>query len=89
MEFLCPYCETDFANKYTLNRHLERKHGSQDLESYKNEEENSDSEEEEEDDTEKSCSSESESEADEGGDTETFTYDEVRAILRYESLSNE
>lgn len=87
MEFLCPYCETDFANKYTLNRHLDRKHGSQDIESDKNEEENSESE-EEEDDTEKSCSSESESEADEGDDSDTFTYDEVRAILRYESLSS-
>jgi len=71
----CPHCNRCYANNYTLRRHIESIHESQESESEDNVSENNGSD---------NAGSEDDS------DTEDvyYTYDDVRAILRYFRTKN-
>lgn len=95
MGFECQQCEKSFTNKYNLKRHIERQHDSwsDTVEQY--DDKNTESESEKEDDKEESSddsdiseSGESQS-SDQSETTNSYTYEEVRAILRYFLQSDE
>lgn len=83
MDFVCQHCEQNFASKYNLRRHMERKHdswnGKQEQE-IENSERDSDPASQNSSIDGESNESEDDSESE---DSDVYTYDEVRAILRY------
>lgn len=99
MDFVCQHCGRKLSSKYNLKRHLERKHDSWSDSMNKNEKEEEESDletsernSEVETDSERSDSGDNSTDGDtekgddEGSESEgsdTFTYDDVRAILRY------
>lgn len=89
MDFICQHCGDNFANKHNLKRHMARKHDSWPTSSkkYEKEEEESENETHSEDSDSENNGTDEESdksvEDSESEDSDIFTYDEVRAILRY------
>lgn len=96
MGFPCSYCEKHCTTKYNLKRHIGRAHdswvpsqkGAEETES-----ENEESDEENETDSEEAAntceSSNSDGESSDCEDNNSYTYDEVQAILRYVLQKNE
>ena len=81
----CEECGKTFTNKETLMRHMNKHHGGEESEEEVENSSNEEGSEEEntskDDGSEEESQSESEDEESDSGDS--FTYDDVRAILRY------
>lgn len=81
---VCEICQHDFANKFTLKRHMERIHDSWQSQAEEEKEGDGESGTESENDSseehEDGSSSENNSISD---DTDSYTFAEVQAILRF------
>lgn len=87
----CTICRRNFTTGYNLRRHMETMHKNQE-DGEKNEMENSsesDGISDTEEQSETSGNEESSGSSDDSEDSENYTYDEVRAILRYALKSSE
>lgn len=90
MYSFCEICKRNYASSFNLKRHMETVH----LEFEKTEQPKdteTDSEDEDEGDSEKSKNSENEesSETSDESDSDNYSFNEVRAILRYTLKSSE
>ena len=81
MDTICEICNREFANSFNLKRHMETYHSE---ESEKREDVGNDSEvESDSEKSEKSDIDETSENSDESEDSDGYTYDEVRAIVRF------
>lgn len=90
MSTICTICERNFATSFNLKRHMEAAHLEQeDNENETESDSESEGESEGKGDNEKSKNYESSENSEDSEDSDNYTYDEVRAILRYSLKSSE
>lgn len=91
MSFICPHCEKQYASNYNLQRHINQIHLSDEESDTSEIEEETESENSNDQDgrSENEDSNQISDEENEDTESDSYTFDDVRAILRYALQSSD